>query len=345
MSDDVTGEETGDETPDRGGSLSIGFERALDATDTIVWEADLDATDIEHIGPVERVTGLSSTGFSDFIDLSSRLVHPDDRSTVVREVERLLDGEAETVDSEFRTNPENGTVRWLRTQASVEQRDGRLTVVGLSTDITPLKEREARLEEFAGIVSHDLRNPLSVATARLELAQEAHDSEHLAHAQQALDRMEQLIQNLLTLARTDGDPGNRTPVSLPSVVHAAWESVDTAEASLVVDTDRTVEANRTRLQQLFENLVRNAVEHNPTAESDGLTVRVGPLDGGFFVEDNGVGIPPDRRENLFTGSRSEFTGLGLRIVQRVVEAHGWTIEAAESDDGGARFEIRGVEFP
>lgn len=338
MSDDRTAE---GETP-RGEPLFTGFERALDATDTIVWEADLDTTDIEYIGPVERVTGLSSTGFSDFVDLASRLVHPDDRSAVIREVERLFDGEAVTVDSEFRTNPENGSVRWLRTQASVEERDGRLTVVGLSTDITPLKEREERLEEFAGIVSHDLRNPLSVATARLELAQQAHDSEHLTQAQQALDRMEQLIQNLLTLARADGDPGNRAPVALPSVVHAAWESVDTDNAGLVVDIDRTVEANRTRLQQLFENLVRNAVEHNPAA--DGVTVRVGSLDDGFFVEDNGVGIPVDRREDLFTGTRSEYTGLGLRIVQQVAETHDWTIEATESDDGGARFEVRGVEF-
>jgi len=342
MGDDRAAERTDSETPaERDKTLSIGFARALDATDTIVWEADPDTTNIEYIGPVERVTGLSSTGFSDFIGLAGRLVHPDDRSAVVREVERLLDGETGTVDSEFRTNPENGSVRWLRTQASLEERDGRLTVVGLSTDITPLKEREERLEEFAGIVSHDLRNPLSVATARVELAQEAHDSEHLTQAQQALDRMEQLIQNLLTLARTDGDSGNRTPVALQSVVHAAWESVDTADASLVVDIDRTVEANRTRLQQLFENLVRNAVEHNPTA--DGLTVRVGPLDDGFFLEDDGVGIPADRREDLFTGTRSEFTGLGLRIVQRVVEAHGWTIEAVEGEDGGARFEIRGVE--
>ena len=338
-------------------SLPAQFGQVLDTTDTVVWEARLDDLSVEYLGPAERVTGVSPDDATSLMGLNTRMVHPEDQTTAAREFGALLEGEETSVDTEFRTSPDNGPVRWLRAQASLEQQDGETRITGIATDITPLKRREARLEEFAGVVSHDLRNPLSVATGRVELAQQTGNSEHLTRAHGALDRMEVLIENLLTLARTDRSIGDPEPVALGSVVHDAWGAVDTTAVTLVVDTDRTVRADRARLQQLLENLVRNAVEHGtpdstgeegePVDDTDsGLTVRVGALPNGFALEDDGVGFPVDRRETLFGGAAraGEHTGLGLRIVEQVVEAHGWAITATESDAGGARIEITGVEF-
>ncbi|MEF8786947.1 MAG: HAMP domain-containing sensor histidine kinase, partial [Haloarculaceae archaeon] len=78
-----------------------------------------------------------------------------------------------------------------------------------------------------------------------------------------------------------------------------------------------------------------------------VTVTVGELDDGFYIADDGVGIPADQREAVFGRGYStgeDGTGFGLYIVERVVETHGWEITITESVDGGARFEITDVEF-
>jgi len=205
-----------------------------------------------------------------------------------------------------------------------------------------LEARNDRLEQFASVVSHDLRNPLNVATGRLELLREADDSEHAAAIERALDRMEALIDDLLTLARAGETITETESVSLATAAEAAWETVETADAALVVGTDRTIRADASRLQQLLENLFRNAVEH---AGPD-VTVTVGDRDGGFYVADDGPGIPADERDRVFEDGYStddDGTGFGLAIVESIAEAHGWTVSLDGSADGGARFVFTGVE--
>ncbi|MFB6081333.1 MAG: PAS domain S-box protein [Halanaeroarchaeum sp.] len=209
-----------------------------------------------------------------------------------------------------------------------------------------LRRENERLDAFASIVSHDLRNPLNVATGRIELASADCDDEQLQTAEDALYRMSAIIDDVLTWAR-EGQHVDETelePVALDRVADACWRTVETAGATIEVETDATVLADESRLQHVFENCFRNAVEH-----ADGpVTVRVGDLpDGaGFYVEDDGPGIPPDVRERVFDYGYSTpetSTGFGLAIVKDIVEAHGWQIAVTESESGGARFEITGVD--
>ncbi len=113
----------------------------------------------------------------------------------------------------------------------------------------------------------------------------------------------------------------------------------------------------------MSNLLRNSVEHGSTraqapsdrtAEHDeeNLTVRVGTVEDtdrhGFYVADDGPGIPSEDREQVFEGGYStgeNGTGFGLKIVQRIAEVHGWTVTATESEAGGARFEVTGSNLP
>lgn len=214
-----------------------------------------------------------------------------------------------------------------------------------------LKRQNERLEEFASIVSHDLRNPLNVAQLRLQLVREEFESEDLDSIERAHQRMERLIDDLLTLARA-GNPVEETgPISLPAVTRTSWRNVDTDDADLVTELDGTIQANKSRLQQLLENLVRNAVEHgrgDDQSEDGAVTVTVGEIeDRGFYVEDDGPGIPEEKRETVFESgytSQDEGTGFGLAIVEDVVEAHDWEIEISDGEDGGARFEITNVTF-
>ena len=207
-----------------------------------------------------------------------------------------------------------------------------------------LGAQNERLDEFTSVVSHDLRNPLNVATGNLDLVRMECDSEYIDAVEQAHDRMAALIDDLLTLTYQDTAELDPSRVGLDLMVTRAWQTVETDLADYTVEDDQVVLAERSRLQQLFENLFRNAVEHG----GDSVTVTVGALPNadGFYVADDGPGIPPSEREDVFDFgySTSEMgTGMGLRIVGRICDAHGWKIDVTESRDGGARFEISGVE--
>ena len=208
-----------------------------------------------------------------------------------------------------------------------------------------LQRERDRHEEFTSVVSHDLRNPLNTAMGHVELVG-VDDDDHLAAVKDSLSRMETLIDDLLTLARDGTQVEDLTAVNLADLSREAWGTAETRNAELTVTADRVVvRADRSRLRQLLENLFRNAVDHGGTD----VTVRVGPLAGasGFFVEDDGPGIPASEREEVFDSgftTTDDGTGFGLRIVEEIAAAHAWTVTVGEGSEGGARFEIGGVEF-
>ncbi|WP_435319544.1 sensor histidine kinase [Haloarchaeobius sp. TZWSO28] len=197
------------------------------------------------------------------------------------------------------------------------------------------ERQRARLEEFASVVSHDLRNPLSVAQAQLEETFRSGDPAHLKEVKHSLDRMDDLIQDSLELARQGRVVGDRESVALDAAATAAWEGVQTADATLRVDYGGTLDADRSRLVELLENLYRNAVEHG----REDVTVTVEQTAEGFAVADDGPGIPEDEREQVFERGHTgdDGSGLGLAIVASIADAHDWSVHVEESRDGGARF--------
>ena len=235
-----------------------------------------------------------------------------------------------------------------------------------------LKRKNAQLEEFASLVSHDLRNPLNILDGWLELAEQSGEADHFDRCYRALDRMEALIDELLTLARIGERITDPKAVGLADLVEESWQTVATANATLTVDTEQTIQADGNGLRQLFENLFRNGVEHGSTggrstsddavedepirsraSSGDGadhgddrVNITVGDLDDGFYVADDGPGVPLEERERVFEvgySTAKEGTGFGLNIVQQVAEAHGWNVSLVESQEGGARFEFTRVE--
>ncbi len=290
--------------------------------------------------------------------------HPDDRDRVETAFETIVSSTEYTVEAvEYRHRRADGSYVWVESVASTNPTPTGHYVVN-TRDISNLKEREQRLkltnerlEEFASVIGHDLKNPLTIAQGRLRLLSEECESDHLDAIDTAHQRMDMLIDELLTLSRAGKRPEETESIPLEALAERCWETVETSGATLVIDTDRRVEADRNRLRQLFENLIRNAVEHgsNSTLSQahegtierarSGVTITIGEIDGGFYVEDDGRGIDPDAIDRVFeTGYSSEDggTGLGLSIVKRVADAHGWTVRPTESADGGARFEITDI---
>ncbi|MFB6125125.1 MAG: PAS domain S-box protein [Halanaeroarchaeum sp.] len=258
----------------------------------------------------------------------------------------LLDAapDDEFVERSIRRPTAGGERDFLVRATHFDVGDDRESIVAY-LDITVQKERQRelerqnqRLDEFASVVSHDLRNPLTVAQGRLELARNGSD-DHLDHVESALERMEALVENLLALAVEGETVTDVEPVALVETAEQSWDLVDTGSATLETDGDATFEADPSRVRSLFENLFRNAVEHG----DDEVTVRVTPIEGGFAVEDDGPGLPDDPaifRAGYSTNDGG--TGFGLNIVEDIVEAHGWSIEATDAETGGARFEVTGL---
>lgn len=204
-----------------------------------------------------------------------------------------------------------------------------------------LERQNEKLEEFAGIVSHDLRNPLSVLTGYLELAESEGDPEYFRRCRAAADQMEALIEDLLALSKAGEQIDEQHPTDLAAAVETSWRRVDAGDHRLDNRATATVRADESRLYQLLGNLFRNAVEHG------GEVVTVGDIDGGFYVEDNGPGIPDEQQSMIFETGHStaqDGTGFGLNIVEEIAEAHGWDVDVATGADGGARFEFTGDEI-
>jgi signal transduction histidine kinase len=344
-----------------------------------------------------------------------RAIHPDDRDAVEAARRTFQRSPNERVEYEYRTHPDAGAVRWIRSEAYVHAgpTGDPQTLVGLATDVTRLKRRERelerrneRLDEFVSVASHDLRNPLNVAIGALELARDECDcdNDQFDAVARAHERMRSLVEDLLTLARGSGTLVETEPLGLADLAERCWETVQTADATLAVEGDLIVRADESRLRQLLENLLSNAVEHGSTSPrsgtredaaehgstsnrtavqsgdavehgsadatrpdgavangGEGVRITVAPLDGGtaseetdagernarvgFYVEDDGPGIPPAERDRVFDEGYSTATagtGFGLHIVREVADAHGWDVTVAEGTDGGARFEITGV---
>ena len=262
---------------------------------------------------------------------------------------------------------EDGTEIPLSISFGEFEQDGQQYFTGVIRDVTERTEQKAELQrqnkyldEFAGIVAHDLRNPLHIARGRLDLARRECESEHFEVITDTLDRMERLIEDLLLLARQGQNVDEVDPVPLADVVDTARRAVDGDTVTVEVDSPLdTITGHRRRVRLLVENLFRNAVEHSSTSprshphedavEHGGanVAIRVVMLDDGFAVEDDGPGISDADPDKLFDPgytTKDDGTGFGLNIVEKIVDAHGWDIVVTEGTDGGARFEITGVEL-
>ncbi|WP_440772199.1 response regulator [Natronorubrum sp. DTA28] len=323
---------------------------------------DPSATDNPIIYANRTFTELTGYTQSDIIGHNCRFLQGErTRQEPVDEMRAAIDAR-EPVSVDIRNYRRDGTMFWNGVTIAPIGGDGEsdLHFVGFQTDITRrklaeerLNRQRERLEEFASTVSHDLRGPLTAASGYLKLAREQIDDDvpYLDEVEAAHERMETLIDDMLSLARAGTVATETAPVSLAAAADAAWNTSPHVESTLEIEVDgrTTLFADESRLVQLLENLFGNSHVHGTTEGHDGekptVTVTVGTLEDGFFVEDDGPGVPAADRDVIFESgyTTGEGTGLGLRIVRDIVDAHGWDVSIVEGSTGGARFEITGVE--
>ena len=213
---------------------------------------------------------------------------------------------------------------------------------------------------FVADASHELRTPLTVIRGQLEVlaaqpdpsGEEVRRVERLVQAEIA--RISRLVDDLLLLARAEQTEFLRIErIELSGYVHELWDGVSMlADRRFELDSVAagTLRADPDRLAQALRNLIINAIDH--TAPARGLVrMQVEAAPGKrvrFVVEDDGPGIPVEQRERVFhrfhrtdaaRDRASGGTGLGLAIVRAIADAHGGTVSASESSEGGARIEL------
>lgn len=328
------------------------LELAVEGANLGVWDWDMRTDRVKFNERWAEILGHTLDEIEPRLEAWETRVHPADLDDVEAALQAHIDGETQYYDTEHRMRTADGNWKWIRDIGKVLERNDvgeAIRAAGIHLDITEQKERELeldqekkRLEEFTSVVSHDLRNPLGVAKGRVELARDDCENEHLEAVEAALDRMDELINDLLLLARSGDHIDEMVPVELPTLVESCWRNVETADATIRTETDLTIRADRSRVSQLLENLFRNAIEHG----GENVTVTVGELEDGFYVADDGPGIPDDEQDAVFEVGYSTLTGgtgFGLSIVNQVVKAHGWSIHVTDSSNRGARFEILGVD--
>ncbi|WP_336135407.1 response regulator [Natronomonas amylolytica] len=303
-------------------------------------------------GDVASFTGYTATELeTGTVQWGEQVLHPDDSEWIWEAVQSSLESTG-SFEVTYRIRTREGETRWAWERGhGIYGPDDQLEALeGFITDITDQKERERRLErqnerfdELASVVSHDLQTPLSVARGRLKLAAETGDIEHIEEARSSLDRLDDLREDLVGLLRTGDIVSATERVDVATLAADAWERVNAPESARLdaEDAPRT-DGDPDAIRRLLQNLLSNSVEHG--REDGDTTIRVGALDDGFYVEDDGPGIPPEDRKDVFTPgftTKTGGTGMGMASVAGVVDAHGWDIDITDAEElDGVRFEIR-----
>jgi len=340
------------------------FEEMLDTVGDAVYAVNEDR---QFIAVNEALTEMTGYDRAELLGASADLVIPERDAERAKELRReLQETETDVVTMDLTLQRKDGgsipcEVRFRQLLGEDDEYRG---TAGVARDVSDRRERESqlerqndRLEQFARLVSHDLRNPLSVAETRLELLHRTGDEEHYRKASEAHDRLDTIVEDVLELARRGRTVDDPEPVGVERTAAAAWDLTATADTALELTRSGTITADEGRLRALFENLFRNALVHG--GQETVVTVGVfdgGPADGGgFFVADDGPGIPETERETVFEAGHSTDeggTGFGLNIVETIAEAHGWAVFAVDTadlafdsapDGSGAAFVFTGVE--
>lgn len=262
----------------------------------------------------------------------------------VAEMRRAIE-DREPITVELRNYGKDGEMFWNRvTIAPLFNEDGELyRFVGFQEDVTARRELLKEHESLASIISHDLETPLSTLRGRLELATETGDISHVEKAMSSMDRLENLIEDIGDVLESGSLVEKREKVNVGELAEAVWKTLDdgSVKTSIEVVGSPTVRGDSSAIQRMLDNILGNSFEHGEPP----INIQVGELDDGFYIEDNGPGIPEEIRSDVFeqgfsTKESGEETGLGMTSVYQIVLAHDWQIDIQDGEElEGVRFEI------
>ena len=342
------------------------------------WEWNLLTNENKWSPEIEALYGLPPGGFEGGYDGWARLIHPEDLPKVDADMKRALDtGEYFT---EFRVIWPDRSIHWLETRAKVlkDAHDKPVRIMGVNMDITErkkqeealraseqhLREADRRKDEFLATLAHELRNPLATIRNGLQVMHMANGNRDTVElARSMMDRQfaqfVRLVDDLMDVSRISRGKIElrKERVELAAVVHSAVETsrplIEQMGHELTVSLPEfpvILDADLTRLAQVFLNLLHNAAKYTERGGHIWLSAEVLGSTVVVTVKDNGIGIAAGDLPRLFT-MFSQLTnsleraqgglGIGLTLVKTLVEKHNGTVEARSEGLGkGSKFVVR-----
>jgi PAS domain S-box-containing protein len=338
-----------------------------------LWLAEPEEFRILYVNPTyERIWGVSATVLYAEPDTFIKSLHPEDRERIQNGLSQRL---SEQYHVEFRIIRPDGTVRWVRDRTFPIPNDQGIIyrIVGLSEDITEPKqieqdrlqlaierEKVTLLRDFIGEFSHDLKTPLTAINLKIYHLARTDDAEkrkrHLDELAQQTGRMNEMIDNLLTLARLEnlGDI-NRARVNINQIIadicQALRPQFEDKAVELILDLNRDappVSAAPDDLSRVFANLIENALHYTPKGGVVRIVTGIKAEKAMIQVSDTGIGIAEDDQPYIFDrfyraknarATDPGGTGLGLVIVKKIVEQHQGAIEVYSAVGSGTTFNV------
>ncbi len=351
---------------------------ALDTADLALWEVDLATGAVNESDRMIALFGLPAGTRHQTLNDWGRYVHPDDQARLAAAYEKALSGQGDYV-AEHRLLAADGKIRWVSSRGRVvEGADGVPHMIGVSADVTAQKLAQEDLERakeaaeaansakdrFLAVLSHELRTPLTpvvMTIAALDMDENVPPAakQDLALIRRNIELETQLIDDLLDVTRIANGKLrlNPRPVRLHDLLQHVCTICDADARSkhIALDCDLSAPADNAsadpaRLEQVFWNLVKNAIKFTPEGGRVEVATR-GAAEGALevIVRDTGVGIAPEVKERIFNAfEQGEQTvtrtfgglGLGLAISRAIVDLHGGRIWAESRGRGqGASFHV------
>jgi PAS domain S-box-containing protein len=336
------------------------------------WSRDLVTNAVWWSPELEAIVGSPSGAFGGSEAAFYDLVHPDDRLGLARAVDDAVGSHAD-YQVEFRYRHASGDWRWMEGRGkAVYDADGRpRTLYGLGIDVTErrraveaLEDADRRKDEFLATLAHELRNPLAPITAGLHVLRATGGEGEAAQRARAIierqvEQMVRLVDDLLDVARIATGKTELRPDTM-DVADAVRDAVETsrpqvaaAAHQLTLDLPAApilVHADRTRLAQVFANLLNNSAKYSRPAQAITVSLAREGEEAVVRVRDAGLGIAPETLPGIFEMFRQGLAGeersrgglgIGLFLVKRIVDMHGGRVEAhSEGLARGSEFVVR-----
>jgi PAS domain S-box-containing protein len=351
--------------------VAARLQLATQAAGIGTWEWNVVEDALEWDATMYALYGLEGAKFGSVHEAWQSCLHPEDAEPAAQELLRALCAPA-PVETSFRVVGDDDVVRHIRAIASVERdSDGSvLRLFGANWDISQQLHTERvlldqnrklalsnqELEQFAYVASHDLQEPLRAVAGSAQLLRQRYQGKLDSHADEIVgnvvegtERMNALIQAILSLSRVNSHAGAFTRVETPVLLQAALRdlsaAIDDSGAEITYDELPAVHADPTQLTQLFQNLLSNGIKYR-SARRPQLHVSAELSADGlcFSIRDNGIGIEPQYYERIFgifqrlhTRSKYPGTGIGLAICKKIVERHAGRIWVESTPELGSTF--------
>ncbi len=356
------------------------FRQAFGYLGDNVWEHDFVTGKTKFAATINELLGYANSEISDNVKLWWNSTHPDDHWMLEDIDKKYRTGTISSHNSEYRIIHKDGSLKWVLDRGVVIEKDIKgnpLKIIGTHTDITPRRKYELalknvnetlekrttdlissnkELEQFAYIASHDLQEPLRMVSSFLQLLKKKYDNQldetagkYIHIAVDGADRMKILISDLLNFSRISTNKEAFIPVDLNESIKNVLRSYQhlIAEANAIIHTDQlpVVTGNASQMEQLFQNLVGNALKYR---SSEPPQIKISSLenekDWTFHIKDNGIGLNKNYAEKIFeifqrlhTKSEYSGTGIGLAICKKIVERHGGQIGVDSTPGKGSQF--------